>query len=227
MKPYFLFLFFFLFSIAQNNFEKGEQLFKEKKYQEAKILFETELKTNPNHWKTIEYLGDIASQQKKWDEAIKYYTTLKTKNPNEANYHYKYGGAMGMKAKSVSKIKALGMLDEIESAFLKAAKLDKKHIDTRWALVILYVELPAIVGGSEAKAKKYADELLLLSKIDGYLAHGYIEVFFKRYDKAEKLYLAAHRLGNSKTTYEKLYDLYLNKLKDKKKADELKTNYIK
>lgn len=203
------------------------KLFNDKKFNESKSLFEAHLKANPNDLKVLEYLGDIAGYQKKWDEAIYYYEKLKKKVPTNADFQYKYGGALGMKAKNVNKMKALGMIDDIEEAFLTAAKLDKKHIDARWALVMLYLELPAIIGGSEAKAKKYADELLLISRIDGYLAHGYIEIYFKRYKKAEPLYVAAHRLGNSKTTFEKLYDLYLNKLKDKVKAQQLKEEYTK
>lgn len=203
------------------------KLFNDKKFNESKSLFEAHLKANPNDLNALEYLGDIAGYQKKWDEAIYYYEKLKKKVPTNADFQYKYGGALGMKAKNVNKMKALGMIDDIEEAFLTAAKLDKKHIDARWALVMLYLELPAIIGGSEAKAKKYADELLLISRIDGYLAHGYIEIYFKRYKKAEPLYVAAHRLGNSKTTFEKLYDLYLNKLKDKVKAQQLKEEYTK
>jgi hypothetical protein len=203
------------------------KLFNDKKFNESKSLFEAHLKANPNDLKALEYLGDIAGYQKKWDEAIYYYEKLKKKVPTNADFQYKYGGALGMKAKNVNKMKALGMIDDIEEAFLTAAKLDKKHIDARWALVMLYLELPGIIGGSEAKAKKYADELLLISRIDGYLAHGYIEIYFKRYKKAEALYVAAHRLGNSKTTFEKLYDLYLNKLKDKVKAQQLKEEYTK
>ena len=207
---------------SQTLFEKAEKLYKEKKYEEAKGLFESYLKVVPNHQKTIEYLGDIAGNLKKWDIAIDYYKNLKNKNPNSANYWFKYGGAMGMKAKSVNKFKALGMIDEIESAFLKAATLDKKHIETRWALVMLYIELPGIVGGSEKKATKYADELLAISKVDGYLAKGYIDVYYKRYKAAEVHLLKAHQIGKSATTYAKLFDLYMNKLKDKAKALNLK-----
>jgi tetratricopeptide (TPR) repeat protein len=217
--------FFILFSqcmFSQSLFEKAEKLFKEKKYTEAKGLFESYLKSAPQHQKTIEYLGDIAGSSKKWDEAIEYYKKLKISNPNSANYWFKYGGAMGMKAKSVNKFKALGMIDEIETAFLKAATLDKKHIETRWALVMLYIELPGIVGGSEKKATKYAEELLAISKVDGYLAKGYIDVYYKRYKAAEVHLLKAHQIGKSATTYAKLYDLYLNKLKDKAKALNLK-----
>lgn len=213
--------------MAETDFEKAEKLFKQEKYEQAKVLFENYLKSNPNNYKTIEYLGDIAGHQKKWDEAIKQYKVLKTQFSKTANYWYKYGGALGMKAKSVNKFKALGMIDEVEKSFLTAAKLDIKHIESRWALVMLYIELPGIVGGSETKAKKYAEELQELSKVDGYLAKGYIDEYFSRYLKAEANYMKAHEIGNSKTTFQKLYNLYLNKIKDKTRAKKLKEQFEK
>lgn len=213
--------------MAETDFDKAEKLYQQEKWQQAKVLFESFLKTNPNNFKAIEYLGDIAGHQKKWDEAIKYYKVLKIEFPKTANYYYKYGGALGMKAKSVNKFKALGMIDEIENSFLTAAKLDAKHIDSRWALVMLYIELPGIVGGSESKATKYSDELMNLSKVDGYLSRGYIDEYFKRYSKAESNYIKAHEIGNSKTTFQKLYNLYLNKIKNKVKALKLKEQFEK
>lgn len=213
--------------MAETDFEKAEKFYKLEKYDQAKTLFESYLKSNPNHYKTVEYLGDIAGHQKKWDEAIKQYKVLKTQFPKTANYWYKYGGALGMKAKSVNKFKALGMIDDVENAFLTAAKLDVKHIDSRWALVMLYIELPGIVGGSESKAVKYSNELMDLSKVDGYLSKGYIDEYFSRYKKAEANYIKAHEIGNSKTTFQKLYNLYLNKIKDKAKATKLKEQFEK
>jgi tetratricopeptide (TPR) repeat protein len=213
--------------MAETDFEKAEKLYKQEKYDQAKTLFESYLKSNPNHYKTVEFLGDIAGHQKKWDEAIKQYKVLKTQFPKTANYWYKYGGALGMKAKSVNKFKALGMIDDVENAFLTAAKLDVKHIDSRWALVMLYIELPGIVGGSETKAVKYSNELMELSKVDGYLSKGYIDEYFSRYKKAEANYIKAHEIGNSKTTFQKLYNLYLNKIKDKVKATKLKEQFEK
>lgn len=224
--PFLLFLISFNM-MAETDFEKAEKLYKQEKYDQAKTLFESYLKSNPNHYKTVEYLGDIAGHQKKWDEAIKQYKVLKTQFPKTANYWYKYGGALGMKAKSVNKFKALGMIDDIENAFLTAAKLDVKHIDSRWALVMLYIELPGIVGGSETKAIKYSNELMELSKVDGYLSKGYIDEYFNRYKKAEISYVKAHEIGNSKTTFQKLYNLYLNKIKDKAKATKLKEQFEK
>lgn len=226
MKISQLFFVFISFSVfSQSTFEKAEKLYAQKKYNEAEKLFSEHLKSQPNHTKTIEYLGDIAGHQKDWDASITNYKKLKVSYPKNANYWYKYGGALGMKAKESNKFKALGMIDEVEESFLTAARLDTKHIETRWALVMLYIELPGIIGGSEKKAQLYASELMTLSKVDGYLAKGYIDVYFSRYTKAEINYKKAYEIGNSKTTFEKLYDLYLNKLNDKTKANKLKQEF--
>ncbi len=206
---------------AETNFEKAQKLFEQGKYLAAQPLFEDFLKENPNHTKTIEYLGDIAGSQKKWDKSMTYYKKIKLQFPKNANYWYKYGGAMGMKAKEANKFKALGMIDEIETAFITASKLDSKHTDTRWALVILYLELPGIIGGSEKKSQNYADELMSISKIDGVMAKGYIEEYFKRYKKAEIFYKQGIEITHSKTAYKKLIDLYKNKMNLPEKAKAL------
>lgn len=224
---YCFFLLLSFYGFSQSNFELGKQYFIEKKWELAQTNFEKALVQNPNNYQAIEYLGDIFGYQKNWDDAIEKYKSLRDKFPQNANYWYKYGGALGMKAKYSSKWEAFGLIGDIESTFLKASELDKKHVDSRWALVIFYTELPAIIGGSEKKAQKYANELMSLSKVDGYMAKGYIDVYFERYQSAERNYTLAHKIGNSKTTFEKLYDLYLNKLKNTDKAKQLKQDFYK
>ena len=216
--------FFLLFPLviwSQSNFDKAEKLFKEEKYEQAQPIFESILKSNPTDANTIEYLGDIAGHTKSWDKAIVYYKQLKQLKPSEANSYYKYGGALGMKAKEVNKFKALGMINEVRSSFEKAIALNPKHIESRWALIELNLQLPGIVGGSESKAIQYSSELLKLSPMDGYLSRGHIDEYFERYTNAEKCYLKAYEIGKSKITYQKLYDLYRNKLNQKDKAEAL------
>ena len=210
---------------SQSNFEKAEKLFKEEKYEQAQSVFEPILKSNPSDLKTIEYLGDIAGQSKSWDKAIGYYKKLKQLKPSEANYYYKYGGALGMKAKESNKFKALGMIDEVKASFEKAISLNPKHIEARWALLELYIQLPGIVGGSESKAIKYSNELLRLSPIDGCLSRGHIEEYFKRYKAAEQQYKKAILIGGSKTSYQKLASLYKNKMREPEKAKTILETY--
>ncbi|MDD2986803.1 hypothetical protein [Flavobacterium sp.] len=223
-------IFFLLISfqiMASSDFEKAEKLYQQNKMIEARVLFESYLNENPNHTKTIEYLGDIAGSYKEWDKAIGYYNKIKMQYPANAVYQYKYGGALGIKAKESNKFKALSMIGDVEDSFLRAAKLDPNYIDARWALVILYVELPGIIGGSETKSQKYASELMALSKVDGFMARGYIDEYFKRYAKAEVNYRKAFEIGNSKTTFQKLYDLYKNKMNQPQKAAQLKKQFEK
>lgn len=210
---------------SQSNFDKAEKLFKEEKYEQSQSLFESVLKTNSSDLKTIEYLGDIAGHYKSWDKAIGYYKKLKLLKPSEADYHYKYGGALGMKAKESNKFKALGMIDEVKASFEKAISLNPKHIESRWALIEIYIQLPGIVGGSESKAIKYSNELLRLSPVDGYLSRGHIEEYFKRYKVAEQQYKNAISVGGSKTSYQKLANLYKTKMREPEKAKTILETY--
>jgi tetratricopeptide (TPR) repeat protein len=179
MKKYVMRAFFLLFMFpicvwSQAAIVQAEQLFTQKQYAKAEQVLSTHVSSSPKDLKGIELLGDAYGHQKKWDNAIELYKKLVFTQPNNANYHYKYGGALGMKALTVSKLSALTIIDDVKEAFLKAAELDPTHINTRWALVELYMQLPGIVGGSKSKSFKYAEELEQLSKVDGYLAKGYI-----------------------------------------------------
>lgn len=213
--------------MVQSDFDNAEIFYQQGQYPQAKTLFEKFLLANPNHLKTLEYLGDIEGFSKSWDKAIFYYKKLKFLNPNDANYWYKYGGALGMKAKSSNKFKALGMIGEVKEAFEKTILLNPKHVESRWALIEIYLQLPAIVGGSESKANNYANQLLSISPVDGYLAKGRIEEYFGRYSNAEKKYKLAIEVGKSKNCYQKLADLYKNKMNLPEKAKAVLEEYKK
>ncbi|NRR93035.1 hypothetical protein HSX10_15775 [Winogradskyella undariae] len=193
---------------SQTSKEKAETFIEKKEFKKAQSELLLFLKTNPKDIDAIELLGDAYGHQKKWDDAISQYQYLSQNHPKNANYQYKYGGALGMKALSISKIKALGIIGDVKEAFLKAAELDPKHIDARWALVELYVSLPGIIGGSTSKALDYAEELEKLSKVDGYLAKGYVYEYDDEPKLAEKYYRLAIKVGGSITCFEKLTSFY-------------------
>jgi len=208
-----MFRFFWIILISsmcfsQTSIEKAEVFIAKKQFKSAQNEMLTFLKTNPEDNQAIELLGDAYGHEKKWDDAIEQYKILTEQQPKSANYQYKYGGALGMKALSISKLKALGIIGDLKSAFLKAAELDPNHIDARWALVELYISLPGIIGGSTSKALKYAEELEKLSKVDGYLAKGYVYEYDDELELAEKYYRLAIKVGGSVTCYEKLTNFY-------------------
>jgi tetratricopeptide (TPR) repeat protein len=213
-------------SMAQTSFERAEAYFEQEQFSRAKPLFEHYLKNQPQHLKTREYLGDIAGYTKDWDTAIHYYDGLVEEDDANANYHFKAGGALGMKALEISRFRALGYIGSIRRHFEKAAKIDPNHIETRWALVEFYIQLPGIIGGSERKAIKYADELGTISPVDGYLANGYIAEYSDRPKDAERFYKQAISIGGSVHTFEKLSGFYEN-TNQPQKAIETVTDCLK
>ncbi|PKD16486.1 hypothetical protein APR41_09090 [Salegentibacter salinarum] len=199
-------LFSFLTPVwAQSSIETGEKYLKENQINKAKKVFEE----NKDNAKAVEYLGDIASFEKKWDEAIDYYEKLVENQPNSSGYNFKLGGAMGMKAMEASKFKAALMLGDIKTYLNKAAELDENHAEVRRALVELYMQLPAIIGGSKERAQQYVKELQSINKVDAYLAQAYIH---KIEEDREAMKVAVNKAleaaSNDKSLVERNYQNY-------------------
>lgn len=152
---------------AQYHLDRGETV------QSKKILL-SHLETNPQNIKAISMLGNIASFEKKWDEALFYYKKLLTTDPNNADYNFRYGGVLGLKAINISKIKAVVYIPDIKKYLEKAADLDPNHIKSRRALVELYMQLPGLLGGSESKAQRYANELKKIAPLEAALSQAFV-----------------------------------------------------
>ena len=208
MKHFLLFFLLPVFLFSQTSLNDVKKLIDKKEFKKAERLLSGYIKTDQNDLEATELYGDIYGYQEKWDEAIIQYKKLVDGKPNNADFHYKYGGALGMKALSINKMKALSIIGDVKDAFLKAAELDSNHIEARWALVELYMQLPGIIGGSKSKSLKYAKELEVLSQVDGYLAKGYIYEYDNEPELAEKYYKLAIKTGGSLTCYDKLINLY-------------------
>ncbi|TRO65712.1 tetratricopeptide repeat protein [Christiangramia sabulilitoris] len=157
-------------TMAQKTINNGEKLLRSGEIEEAREIF-VQHKDNPQ---ALEYLGDIASFNKNWEEAIKNYKTLVEIDPDNAMYNFKLGGALGMKAYYGSKIEAAMVLGDVKKYLRNAADLDAGHLEARRALVEFYMQIPGFLGGSESMAKSYASDLDRLNEVDAHLADAYI-----------------------------------------------------
>ncbi|MCB0374619.1 MAG: tetratricopeptide repeat protein [Sinomicrobium sp.] len=170
MRPYvfFLILFFPAFAFSQKTTPEPPRHVAEDRFTGTGHAPDI-----PTDRTLLEQCGDAYGRLRQWDKAAECYRELTLQYPGVADYHYKYGGVLGMIALE-NKVKAIGLVGHIKKAFKKAALLDAKHKAVRWALVELYMQLPGILGGSRQKALHYATELEQLSKAEGCLAKGYI-----------------------------------------------------
>ncbi|GGG21346.1 tetratricopeptide repeat protein [Christiangramia forsetii] len=156
--------------MAQTSINSAEKMLNNGEIEKARVVF-LQHEKQPI---AMEYLGDIASFNKNWDEAIEYYEGLLDLDSENAMYNFKLGGAMGMKAYYGSKFQAALLLGDIKEYLKKAAELDPKHKEARRALVELYMQLPSIVGGSKTIAESYASDLDRINQVDALLADAYI-----------------------------------------------------
>ena len=210
MKKLLILLLFPILAIGQPNLEAVDSLFQKKQFNKAENIILEYLNDNPNNHQALELLGDVYANQKQWDNAIKPYKILVKENQNKADYHYKYASALSMKALQ-NRLKAIGFIRIVKKHFLKAAELDEKHINTRWALVKLYTHVPKILGGSISKALLFSNELKNLSKVDGHLAKGYIYKHDKQYLLAENHYKMAIKTGGSLHCFNTLTTFYVSR----------------
>ena len=188
---------------ASQPLEKGVEFMNDGNYEQAKAQF---LRSDTPQ--ALEFLGDLASFSKNWDDAVKYYKKLVEQDPGSANYNFKLGGALGMKAMEIGKLEAVFLIDDIKHYLNKAAELDPGHAEARRALVEFYTELPMILGGSRSTAEGFAKELEKVNPVDAALAWGYIFQANKEHEKAKQQY--ARAIGLATTNKNFLSRNYLN-----------------
>lgn len=195
LKPLVGIIYLFMgIAFSQHSIQDGINKLENGQIKEAKVVFEK----FGDDTKAMEYLGDIASFYKDWDEAIGYYRKLVDLNPSSAMYNFKLGGAMGMKAYYGSRLEAALLVGDVKEYLKKAAELDPSHKEARRALVELYMQLPGFLGGSQTIAESYASDLDRLNQIDALLADAYIYRIKEYKDLARKKYEEAIDLAEKK-----------------------------
>ena len=160
--------------LAQVPVKDFQNLMASKQYSKLEKELKYQLKFFPNDNQLLELLGDVYGYQNSWEKASECYQKLVENFSKNANYHYKYGGVLGRMAKESSKLKALALIRKVKDLFKKAQALDPNHLLVHWAQVQLYAELPGFLGGSYKTSWSHADQLEILSPIDGYLAKLFI-----------------------------------------------------
>lgn len=195
--------------VAQNKLTKAQDLYDAGDHELAREILEPLRQQREKDTAVRSLLGSVYARLELWEKAADEVEVLVEKYPDNAEYNFRYGGALGMVAKQANKFTALMMLDDVKFHLKKATRLDEQHINSRWALVQLYVELPSMIGGTKANAMQYADELADISPVDGALARGFVERSEENYREAEKYLKQAVDIGRSVTTYTKLTELYL------------------
>ncbi len=179
-------------SLFGQTIDEGRALLQQRKYKEAKAVFETLLKKDDNNAEAHLYLGMVYlnrnNPENNVDEAVDETEKAVELAPNNAECQYGYGAALGTKVRNAGVIKQMFLAPKIKKAFQRAVELDPKHVQARLGLAQYYFMAPSIAGGDEEEGWKQVDEIIKLDEVAGRLTKaGFLERQ-KKNDDAEKEY---------------------------------------
>jgi tetratricopeptide (TPR) repeat protein len=180
-------------SLCAQNLEKAKKLYDEKKYAEAKNLLTPVGDDHKDYAAAQYYLGRIAFDEQKLDEAEEYFEEAVDANDKIADYHYWYGSTMGSIAQNSNTLKQGFYAPKIKSEFEKTVELDPNNLDAHWGLIEFYSQAPGFMGGSWEKAEATARAITKINKNEGYRALATVYERQEKWNEAEKQYIEAYK----------------------------------
>jgi Tfp pilus assembly protein PilF len=154
---------------------------------EAKTILEDALKKDGKNAEAHYALGliflrrdmlDADAAEDEMDEAIEL-------NPNNADYYFGLGAALGTKAQNTNPLKQAWLAPKVKSAFENAVALNPKHLQAHLGLADFYQMAPGIMGGSNTKAWQEADIALSLDEYQGRAKRAQMFLRDKKVSEAE------------------------------------------
>jgi tetratricopeptide (TPR) repeat protein len=150
--------------------QSGEQLFQERRYDEARTAFQARLTKDKADAGAVYYMGRIAMAQNKAGDAVDWFEKAVALRDTSALYHDWLGAALGVVTETANKFRQPFLVRRVKTEFERAVELDPKMIGARFDLLDFYTFAPSIMGGGMDKAKEQAAEIAMLSVLDGHVA---------------------------------------------------------
>lgn len=208
------------FSFAQQNLEKGKELFKQKEYKQALKIFEAVFAENEDDAHVNHWLGRTHLALKNIDDAVEYNEQAAELNENNAEFHYWYAMALGQEVQSASMFRqpfiAKDMLSELE----KTLELDPNHIGGNATIATFYLRAPGIMGGDVEKAAMHAKKLKELGSKQGSYIMADVYVEKEDFVAAEKEYTILDKQFEPEKDNYSFYNRYGYFLLGRKKYDQ-------
>ena len=125
-------------NLPAQTIDEGVSLVQQKKYAEAKTVFEQILDKNKNDAEAHYRLGLVflnrGFKDRDVNEAVDQLEKAVDLNPNNADYQFRYGAALAEKAQNAGVIKQAFLASKIKNAFKRSVELNPQNARSRIAL---------------------------------------------------------------------------------------------
>ena len=174
--------------LAAQTVEEGNAEFQGGHISRAKEIFEAVIKKDDKNAEAHYRLGLIELRRsfRDEDEAVDHMERAVELKPDNANYQYGYGAALGTKAQHAGVIKQAFLAPKVKKAFLRAVELDPKLVEARIGLAQYYLQAPSIMGGDEEMGWKEIDTVIAQDEYRGRVTKAGILARDKKVEQAEQ-----------------------------------------
>jgi len=118
-------------------------------------------------------------QDQRYEEALQCYDELCDRNPNRFAFQLGRGASAGFLLSGTPSIRAMWYIGHLRSGFEEAVRIQPNSLFARRALFNIYLGLPRLLGGSNAKADLQIKSIQLLNPLEATVA----KVFFAMINK--------------------------------------------
>ncbi len=147
-----------------------ETLIRAGHWKRARALVEQRYQANPGDARSAYLLSEVKSTFGDLDAALDLAEKAVAADGKNADYHFQLATVCGQKAEKASLFSKPGWAHRFKEEAEKAAALDPRSLDPRFALMEFYLQAPRLMGGSRQKASTMAEEIGRIDPACGYLA---------------------------------------------------------
>lgn len=148
-----------VFCAQKMELEKGEALFSNGAYVEAKAYFLQYVALEDASDQAYYLLGRTEFYLHNYDKAVEYLKQAIEINNERSGYHHWLGETYLQKLQRASFFEKGILSGKVLDHYHKAVKLDPANVDARISLASYYLNAPSIGGGSISKAKEQVGEI--------------------------------------------------------------------
>jgi tetratricopeptide (TPR) repeat protein len=139
-------------------------------WKRLRALIEPRAAANPNDAEAQWLLSRTRMAFKNVDGALAPAEKAAALDPKNVEYRWQVAQVVGEMASSASVFKQMGLAKRYKREVEAALALNPKHTPSMTGLMEYYYRAPGIVGGDKTKAEAIPDQIMAISRVDGYLA---------------------------------------------------------
>jgi tetratricopeptide (TPR) repeat protein len=168
-----------------------QHLLNARKFAVARAQLDARLARNDKNDALLDCRGRVELEAGKADDAVTWLEKAVALNPGSAAHHEALGLALRATLTQANMFEQMRLGPRMKAELEEAVRIDATLVDARGALLDLFAQAPAAMGGSIDKAREHAAELLKVNAVRGHMGFARIAEQGKDYATAEKEFLAA------------------------------------